>query len=112
MNGKDIPIDWTLFGVRLGDWDKTTTEDCDESFVEEKVCSDPTVDISIELKITHENYDPYSRNQHYDIALLRLSREVDYTHYIQPICLQVDKNLRNENFEKQTLSVAGWGEKV
>lgn len=109
VNGKDIPNTWTLTAVRLGEWDTTSTVDCDDSFVEEKVCSDPAVDILIESAISHHNYDPYSLSQHNDIALLRLASDVEYSHYIKPICLQADKNSRDLSYDRHTLTVSGWG---
>lgn len=109
MKGKDIPNSWKLSAIRLGDWDTLEDPDCDDSFVEEKVCNDPAVDYLIESQIPHHNYDPYSLNNHYDIALLRLSSNVEYTHFISPICLPTDANLESLNYDKQTLSVAGWG---
>lgn len=110
MNGKDLPTTWSLTGVRLGEWDTQTDVDCDDSFVDETVCNDPAVDIPIEQKIPHESYDPNASNQHNDIALLRLAQNVPFTTYIRPICLPVDQSIRNNDFVKQTLSVAGWGE--
>lgn len=110
MNGKDLPTTWSLTGVRLGEWDTQTETDCDDSFVGETVCNNPPVDVPIELKIPHENYDPHAANQHNDIALLRLSQNVPFTQYVRPICLPVDQALRDNDFVKQTLSVAGWGE--
>lgn len=109
VNGKDLPTTWQLTGVRLGEWDTSTDQDCDDSFVNENVCNDPAIDVPIEALIPHENYDPQASNQHNDIALLRLAQNVRYTLYIKPICLPVDQNLRNNDFVKQTLSVAGWG---
>lgn len=109
VNGKDLPTTWNLSGVRLGEWDTTTDTDCDDSFTDGTVCNDPPVDIPIEEKVPHSNYDPQGSNQHNDIALLRLSREAPITTFIRPICLPVDSTIRNNLFEKQTLSVAGWG---
>lgn len=108
MNGRDIPRKWFLIAVRLGEWDTAATSDC-ETYVDEKVCNDPT-DITIELAVTHEHYDPFSFNLHNDIALLRLSRKVEYTAFITPICLPFDLTSRSAGFENQTLSVAGWGQ--
>lgn len=105
-----MPTTWSLTGVRLGEWDTQTDIDCDDSFVDEKVCNDPAIDVQIEQKIPHENYDPNASNQHNDIALLRLAQNVPFTSFIRPICLPVDQTIRNNDFVKQTLSVAGWGE--
>lgn len=109
VNGKDIPRRWSLIAVRVGEWDLTSTTDC-EKFVDEEICNDPTADISIQTKITHENYDPYSTSLHNDIALLRLSRDVEYSRSVQPICLPFINKFRVANFVNQTLSVAGWGQ--
>jgi hypothetical protein len=110
VNGKDLPTTWSLTGVRLGEWDTQSAQDCDDSFVDGKVCNDPPVDIEIERKIPHENYDPNGANQHNDIALLRLAQPAPYSTYIRPICLPSDPSIQNNDFIKQTLSVAGWGE--
>jgi hypothetical protein len=101
-----------LTGVRLGEWDTTQEVDCDDSFINEQVCNDPPVDIPIEKLIPHEQYDPQGANQHNDIALLRLAQPVTYTTYVRPICLPVEPQLQANDFVKQTLSVAGWGEKM
>lgn len=59
--------------VRLGEWNLNTDVDCYE-----KACAEPAQDVPIEEIITHESYaDRGSRYN--DIALLRLSREVEYT---------------------------------
>ncbi|CRK86963.1 CLUMA_CG003753, isoform A [Clunio marinus] len=104
-----VPSDWDLVSVRLGEWDTTTVEDCDDSFFNERVCNDPHVDVPVEKKIIHESYVANSKNQHHDIALLRLSRTVTYTDFIKPICLQVNSDVRNLNLDGKSLDVAGWG---
>lgn len=109
VNGKSIPPTWALTGVRLGDWNIATERDCDNSFVGEPICSDPPVDVAIAEKIPHESYNPQSKDQHNDIALLRLARSVQFTAYIKPICLPVASHLRSKNFVGQSLDVAGWG---
>jgi hypothetical protein len=111
VNGDGMPKTWSLVAVRLGEWDRSSDVDCDESFVGERICNDPPVDIPIEKLIPHEQYDPTSLNQHNDIALLRLAQPVTYTIFIRPLCLPVESTLQNSDFVEQTLSVAGWGEK-
>lgn len=106
-----VPTTWKLTGVRLGEWDTTTPSDCDDSFTTGPVCSDPYVDVSVEEKIVHEDYEPNSKNQHHDIALLRLSRNVQYTDYIRPVCLPLDSAVRSLTLGKTALEVAGWGAK-
>ena len=73
------------------------------------MCNNPPVDISVEEKIVHENYEPKSRDQHNDIALLRLSKDVQYTNFIKPICLPVDDSIKTKDLNGVTLDVAGWG---
>jgi hypothetical protein len=65
--------------------------------------------LQIEEFHIHENYQPQSRNQFNDIALLRLSRKVQYTEFIKPICLQSDKSLKVTDLLGQTLVVTGFG---
>lgn len=67
----------------------------------EKICSPPTVDVEIEEKIPHPEYDPFGANQHNDIALLRLKHEVNFTPYVTPICMPTDQQLRDNTFVKQ-----------
>ena len=63
----------------------------------------------IEKKIPHELYNPKSRNQYYDIALLRLEKRVDYNDFVMPICLPRPQILRNKIFDDEKLQVTGWG---
>lgn len=84
-------------------------QDCDDSYINEQVCNNPPVDVSVEQRIVHENYEPNSKNQFNDIALLRLSKKVQFTDYIQPICLPVESSLRNKDLSGMSLDVAGWG---
>ncbi|XP_039443000.1 CLIP domain-containing serine protease B9-like isoform X2 [Culex pipiens pallens] len=74
----------TLISVRLGEYDTTTEIDCIEQDGE-KICADPPVDVALEEKIPHPEYDELSKVN--DVALLRMARDVLYTDFIQPICL-------------------------
>lgn len=101
--------DWRLSLVRLGEWDTTTVTDCDDSYTNEQICNDPHVDIPVVEKIVHEQYEPNSKNQHHDIALLRLFKNVKYTDFIKPICLPLDTGARSYNLADVVLTVSGWG---
>ena len=79
----------------------TTENDCDASFINEKVCSNPPVDFEVEQKIPHPEYDPYGTNQHNDIALLRMRYEVQYSQFIKPICLPSAPALKANDFVNQ-----------
>lgn len=102
VKGKELPKSWQLESVRLGEYDTSTTIDCikDE---DSNICADEVVDVGIEEAISHENYDPLKKDQKYDIALLRLNRDVQFTNYIKPICLPPTA------FMERKLFVAGWG---
>lgn len=102
VKGQDLPYNWRLSQVRLGEWNTSSTRDCTKSG-----CSDPPVDVAVERIIAHENYDPANENQHNDIALLRLSNNVRFTDYVKPICLPL--NERRSTFEGYGMEVAGWG---
>ena len=103
-------LNWELISVRLGEWDTSTDVDCDDSYVDEKVCNpNPPVDIPIEAKIRHENYDPQDVHQHNDIALLHLSQSAPYNIYVRPICLPVASHLQDYDLTHKTMSVGGWG---
>lgn len=102
LKGKDLPSTWRLTSVRLGEYDTDSDHDCiqDEN---ESICADDPITVGIEEQYVHEQYRPLSRDQKYDIALLRLSRDVASTNFIKPICLP-----RNPSFGEK-MYVAGWG---
>jgi hypothetical protein len=109
VNGKDLPPTWSLSHVRLGEWDTAQDRDCDDSYVGEQICSEPVIDVEIEEKIPHPEYGPNANNQHNDIALLRLVQNVPFSDFIKPICLPNEPTLRQKNFDRLTMTVAGFG---
>ncbi|EDW15515.2 uncharacterized protein Dmoj_GI24876 [Drosophila mojavensis] len=109
VNGKSLPTDWRLTGARLGEWDTETNPDCEVDVRGMKDCAPPHLDVPVERTIPHPSYDPNSRNQLNDIALLRLARQIEYTDFVRPICLPLDTNLRSATFDGISMDVAGWG---
>ncbi|KAL5284644.1 CLIPB1.2 family protein [Megaselia abdita] len=101
INAHSLPTDWKPISVRLGEWDISTDMDCDEFD-----CTDPIVDVPIAKIIGHEEYDPNVKNLPNDIALLRLSRKIDYSDFIKPICLPVNPNVPSDALK---MDIAGWG---
>ncbi|KAG5670590.1 hypothetical protein PVAND_000841 [Polypedilum vanderplanki] len=97
-----------LIGVRLGEWNLLTDEDC-ETINGKRICAPESIDVPIEETIVHENYNPQSLSQWNDIALLRLSTKVQFNDFIKPICLQQDRNLKITDILGQSLVVAGFG---
>ncbi|XP_072946557.1 phenoloxidase-activating enzyme-like isoform X1 [Epargyreus clarus] len=64
--------------------------------------------ISVEWAITHPEYRPLIDPYKNDIALIKLSNNVNFTDFIRPICLPLkDYNIDFTNRTKFT--VAGWG---
>jgi serine protease 56 len=80
--------------VRLGAYDITST-------------TEGSIDINIESKVTHENYDPkFILN---DIAIIRLVSLVNFTQYIRPICIPLNSDIGNRDWTGAMGWVAGWG---
>lgn len=99
-----------LRSVRLGEWDKSTTIDCDESSGV-KICNNVPAVVPIEETIIHRYFDE-SRAEKYNMGLIRLKQKVEFTDFIKPICVphyvfsQINKFVHNgRKFE-----IAGWGE--
>ncbi|XP_043273178.1 CLIP domain-containing serine protease 2-like [Venturia canescens] len=103
IKGAGLPKSWSLNAVRLGEYDTSTDRDCVPDGDGSEVCAEPTVTVRIAEAIVHESYRPNARDQQNDVALLRLAENVQFTSYIQPICLPAGSDLA------QKLWVAGWG---
>jgi hypothetical protein len=57
----------------------------------------------------HSLYRKQSRDQLYDIALLRLAKKIKFNDFVQPICLPLDPSLMEKDYTGHTFDVAGWG---
>lgn len=90
--------------VRLGEYDLSTSQDCLES-----LCSDPVVDVAIEEAVAHPDYNMRARNQANDIALLRLANDVQFTEFVQPICLPSTVRMER-TVAGIELFASGWGQ--
>lgn len=93
--------------VRLGEWDLETELDCHEN--DPSYCSRyktyGVVDITI-----HEKYRRGGSSHHNDIALLRVSDDIDFDDFVQPICLPMQPSLWTKDYTGSRFDVAGWGE--
>ncbi|XP_055850339.1 serine protease easter-like [Episyrphus balteatus] len=104
-----LPINWKPSRVRLGEWNASTDPDCEVDTRGIKNCADPYIDVTIEKVIPHEKFVySFSRPEN-DIGLIRLSRNVDYTDYIRPICLPLKDILKESAFEGHKMYISGWG---
>ncbi|KAF2895319.1 hypothetical protein ILUMI_10857 [Ignelater luminosus] len=109
VKGKDLPRDWRVVSVRLGEHDLSSEVDCAKGSDGDEYCSDKPVNVPVTETIAHESYDPLSIDQHHDIALLRLIRNVDLTDWIKPICVPTTAALLNDKYSGVNMTVAGWG---
>lgn len=95
---------FTLTGVRLGEWNTVTSVDCIGI-----TCADPPQDIVVEKIVTHPDFNRNAFD--HDIALLRLAIVAEYSAYVRPICLPSTEPLRTENdFDGTQFEVSGWKE--
>ncbi|XP_062127661.1 serine protease grass-like [Drosophila sulfurigaster albostrigata] len=79
-------LDQELQSVRLGEHYISQERDCRGHF-----CAPPVEDIDIERIFVHEKYSRVTR--HNDIALVKLSRDVEVKENIAPICLPTNYDL-------------------
>ena len=87
---------WKLTGVRVGEYDTETEEDCYvDEYSTRNMCAHEKnhQDFGIEKIKVHEDYDFDSA--HNDIALIRLSRNVPKMEFVKPVCLPWSR--RNED---------------
>lgn len=102
---KKIPATWTLKSVRIGEWNLATEIDCDSD--DPDFCAPLPIDINVVQIITHKDYKHASKEQHNDIALVRLAKKVRLNEFVQPICLPLDTAIWNKDFSSYTLETAG-----
>ncbi|XP_044252224.1 serine protease 7 [Drosophila takahashii] len=92
-----------LTTVRLGEYDTSKEIDCIDG-----VCNQPILEMGIEQRIVHPQYDPANKDRIHDIALLRLDRPVLLNEFIQPVCLPLVSTRKAIN-TGELLVVSGWG---
>ncbi|XP_055609291.1 CLIP domain-containing serine protease B4-like [Uranotaenia lowii] len=100
-----LPELFEVTTVRLGEHDiDNHGQDCNKLG-----CAEDPEDYGVEKIKIHEKYQPNSINNLHDIALIRVNRDVEYTDYIQPICLPVSSAAKNLGLTGKKLTAAGWG---
>ncbi|XP_053681030.1 CLIP domain-containing serine protease B9-like [Anopheles nili] len=73
-----------LVGVRLGEYNTNTEIDCVMED-QEQICADPPIDATVESSTVHPEYDEAAHA--HDVALVRMGQTIEYTDFVQPVCL-------------------------
>lgn len=76
--------------------------------INESYCVNATIDVTYDEIIVHENFKSDSFEDNHDIALIRLSQDIEFTEFIKPICLPFS-NLDNGLIDGKHLYTTGWG---
>lgn len=100
-----------LITARLGEHTRSSAVDCNvypgpPGGVDEIDCSDEYEDFGIESSVVHPEFNRPRRFSN-DIGLIRLDRDVEMKDHIKPLCLPVEEELRNKEFNRYI--VTGWG---
>ncbi|KAK2586432.1 hypothetical protein KPH14_010712 [Odynerus spinipes] len=85
-----------LFMARVGDLDLNSTGDGAEP-----------IDILIEKKILHPEYNPTTYTN--DIGIIRLAEDVSFSRNLHPICLPVSQSIHDLDLDGTFPFIAGWG---
>ncbi|XP_052840857.1 spaetzle-processing enzyme-like isoform X2 [Drosophila gunungcola] len=103
VDKNDLPFNFLLRSVRLGEHNTSTNPDCIIQPNGKIICAPLHLEVDVENIFVHPTYRGWRNGN--DIALLRLEVPVRYTLQIQPICVPPNFfNLKNLN-----LTIAGWG---
>lgn len=105
---QSVPSSWTVYKIRFGEYDSTEDNDC--NFYDERDCGNETRDILVASYYIHEDYFQENGADYNDIALIRLVEPVQFTSYIQPICLPITDDLKKLDTAGVKMTVAGWGQ--
>lgn len=103
-----IKDDITLEGVRLGEWNIVTKNDCEYSQSGRAFCAPPPEERGIVNIIIHPKFNPEKMTN--DLALLRMSKKAEYTEFVSPICLPLQKGQQYLGYANTTAEITGWGE--
>ncbi|XP_030370587.1 serine protease grass [Scaptodrosophila lebanonensis] len=94
-----------LIGVRLGEHDLSTEEDCQWKG-KKRVCLPPYEEYGIASIKSHPQY--VHGEIHHDLALIKLDRPVKQQIHIKPVCLPIDGQSQKVSYD-QSYFIVGWG---
>ncbi|KAH8363015.1 hypothetical protein KR084_004496 [Drosophila pseudotakahashii] len=95
-----------VVAVRLGEHDLETEKDCYYLISIKPICLPLIEEYGIEKIRVHTNY--VHGQIGYDIAIIQLDRVVDQKWNINPVCLPIDKQSQELDFN-QAFLIVGWG---
>ncbi|XP_045776221.1 CLIP domain-containing serine protease 14D-like isoform X2 [Maniola jurtina] len=94
----------TPVSIRLGEWNTQSPNECFDS-----VCADPPVEIEIEKVFLYPKYKKEALTFG-DIAVIKLKQPVNFTDFIQPICLPTTEYIKMQDYTRDSSYwTAGWG---
>lgn len=93
--------------MRLGEYDTQGDPDCIQE-VDGYDCAPAVKEYEIEKTIVHPYYEEMSISQHHDIALIKTRRRIEYSTFIQPLCVPT-KFLSAGVVPGKHMTLAGWG---
>lgn len=93
--------------MRLGEYDTQGNPDCIQEH-DGYDCADDAKEFEVDKVIVHPYYEEASLNQYHDIALLKTKAEIEYSLYVQPLCIP-SKELKAGIVPGKRMALAGWG---
>lgn len=100
----NLPQNWNLTKVRLGELDLATNFDC-EKINQLYYCGHDPREINIFNSFIHENYKKTEQGDFNDIAIIQMAEFVEFTNFIKPICLPLNDEVQVEG----SVIIAGFG---
>jgi len=89
----------------MGEHDLNKNEDCQLFGGRRKECLPPYEEFGIEAIRPHPNY---KGSINFDIALIKLDRQVKFKIHIKPICLPINSESKDIAYD-QSFYISGWG---
>jgi secreted trypsin-like serine protease len=81
-----IPPNIDLKKVRIGEWDRSKTPDC-EVINNVNMCAPKSYDMAISETFSHESYNSNKYGKPNDISLLKLRSKIVFNDFVKPICI-------------------------